>query len=112
MKRDMQFQEDALAVGAPPRRETAQPAGVAPGRVCRGRAGGSSGGRFAKVAPSNALSALTAREREVLTLWHAGMNYAEIAERTTQPMDSVGLLLQRARERLVMAADLLEGATP
>jgi len=56
----------------------------------------------------NALDALTAAEHEVLLLWNAGLNYNEIAERTGRPLESVGTNLRRARERLVLAYDLIE----
>ena len=55
----------------------------------------------------HAMDALTPRERESLLLWNAGMNYREIADRTSQSSDVVGVVLARARNRLMMACDLL-----
>ena len=50
-----------------------------------------------------ALDSLTARDREVLLLWDAGMSYPEIAERTGLAVGAIGTTLARARKRLVDA---------
>jgi DNA-directed RNA polymerase specialized sigma24 family protein len=42
-----------------------------------------------------------------MLLWDAGMSYREITDRTGQPMESVGVLLHHARERLARADDAL-----
>jgi DNA-directed RNA polymerase specialized sigma24 family protein len=47
-------------------------------------------------------------EREALMLWNGGMNYQQIAERIRQSSEVVGVLLARARNRLMMAYDLSE----
>lgn len=55
-----------------------------------------------------ALNALSARDREVLLLWDAGMSYQEIAEQTGLALGAVGTTLARARRRLVEAHDRRE----
>lgn len=55
-----------------------------------------------------ALDSLGERDREVLLLWDAGMNYKEIAEQTGLAPGAVGTTLARARHRLVEAHDELE----
>lgn len=50
-----------------------------------------------------ALEHLTPRDREVLLLWDAGMNYQEIAAQTGLAQSAVGTTLARARRRLVEA---------
>jgi DNA-directed RNA polymerase specialized sigma24 family protein len=55
-----------------------------------------------------AMNALPAPERAVLVLWNAGMSYREIAERTSQSFEIVGVFLTQARKRLLMAHDLLD----
>lgn len=50
-----------------------------------------------------ALEGLGERDREVLLLWDAGMNYAEIAAETGLAVGAVGTTLARARKRLVAA---------
>ena len=55
-----------------------------------------------------ALEALGERDREVLLLWDAGMNYTEIAEQTGLAPGAIGTTLARARRRLVDAHDALE----
>jgi DNA-directed RNA polymerase specialized sigma24 family protein len=55
-----------------------------------------------------AMDALPAVEREALILWNGGLDYREIAERTCQSSEAVGHHLARARNRLVMAYDLLD----
>lgn len=50
-----------------------------------------------------ALEQLTPRDREVLLLWDAGMNYDEIAAQTGLAKTAVGTTLARARRRLVEA---------
>jgi RNA polymerase sigma factor (sigma-70 family) len=55
-----------------------------------------------------ALDALTERDREVLLLWDAGLNYREIAEVTELAVGAVGTTLARARQRLVEAHGQME----
>lgn len=55
-----------------------------------------------------AMDMLPPAEREAFMLWNGGMDYREIAERTCQSSEAVGVHLTRARNRLVMAYDLLE----
>ena len=50
-----------------------------------------------------ALETLGDRDREVLLLWDAGMNYREIAAETGLAVGAVGTTLARARKRLVEA---------
>lgn len=50
-----------------------------------------------------ALDTLTARDRDVLLLWDAGLSYPEIAERTGLAVGAIGTTLARARKRLVDA---------
>lgn len=50
-----------------------------------------------------ALDVLSARDREVLLLWDAGLSYTEIAEQTGLAVGAVGTTLARARKRLVDA---------
>ncbi len=57
-----------------------------------------------------ALEALSDRDREVLLLWDAGLNYDEIAEQTGLARGAVGTTLARARKRLVDSHDALEGS--
>jgi DNA-directed RNA polymerase specialized sigma24 family protein len=57
----------------------------------------------------NGMEALPPGEREALLLWNGGLGYGEIAARTGQSSDAVGILLGQARNRLVMADDLLGG---
>ena len=56
-----------------------------------------------------ALEALVERDREVLQLWDAGLDYAAIAEQTGLARKSVGTTLARARQRLAEAYNALEG---
>jgi RNA polymerase sigma-70 factor (ECF subfamily) len=55
-----------------------------------------------------ALETLGERDREVLLLWDAGLNYTEIAEETGLAVGSVGTTLARARARLVEACEAEE----
>jgi len=50
-----------------------------------------------------ALGKLSERDREVLLLWNAGMNYEEIADQAGLSVGAVGTTLSRARKRLVAA---------
>jgi RNA polymerase sigma-70 factor, ECF subfamily len=52
-----------------------------------------------------ALDSLSARDREVLLLWDAGLSYQEIAQQTGLALGAVGTTLARARRRLVEAYD-------
>jgi RNA polymerase sigma-70 factor (ECF subfamily) len=56
-----------------------------------------------------ALASLTERDREVLLLWDAGLDYDEIAAQTGLARGAIGTTLARARKRLVDAHDALEG---
>lgn len=56
-----------------------------------------------------ALEALTDRDREVLLLWDAGLDYAEIAAQTGLAAGAIGTTLSRARKRLVESYESLEG---
>jgi RNA polymerase sigma factor (sigma-70 family) len=55
-----------------------------------------------------ALERLGERDREVLLLWDAGLDYGEIAEQTGLAIGAVGTTLARARKRLVTAFETLE----
>lgn len=50
-----------------------------------------------------ALNALTERDREVLLLWDAGLDYDEIAAQTGLARSAIGTTLSRARRRLANA---------
>jgi RNA polymerase sigma factor (sigma-70 family) len=54
-----------------------------------------------------ALEQLGERDREVLLLWDAGLDYGEIAEQTGLAVGAVGTTLARARKRLVNAFETL-----
>jgi RNA polymerase sigma-70 factor (ECF subfamily) len=56
-----------------------------------------------------ALAGLSERDREVLLLWDAGLDYGEIAAQTGLARGAIGTTLARARKRLVEAHDALEG---
>jgi RNA polymerase sigma-70 factor (ECF subfamily) len=56
-----------------------------------------------------ALEALTDRDREVLLLWDAGLDYADIAAQTGLAASAIGTTLSRARKRLVESYESLEG---
>lgn len=56
-----------------------------------------------------ALAQLGERDRDVLLLWDAGLNYAEIAAETGLARGAIGTTLARARRRLAEAYDALEG---
>jgi len=62
--------------------------------------------RWAQV--RRALDALSDRDREVLLLWDAGLNYREISEVTELAPGAVGTTLARARRRLVEAHGEME----
>lgn len=55
-----------------------------------------------------ALDQLSARDREVLLLWDAGLSYPEIAQQTGLAVGAVGTTLARARKRLIEAHDRME----
>jgi DNA-directed RNA polymerase specialized sigma24 family protein len=56
----------------------------------------------------HALERLSERDREVLLLWDADMNYDEIAAQTGLARGAIGTTLARAGRRLVDAYDALE----
>jgi RNA polymerase sigma-70 factor (ECF subfamily) len=56
-----------------------------------------------------ALEGLGERDREVLLLWDAGLDYREIAERAGLSPGAVGTTVARARKRLVAAYENEEG---
>ncbi len=56
----------------------------------------------------DALDRLGERDREVLLLWDAGLDYGEIADRTGLSAGAVGTTLARARKRLVAAYGIEE----
>jgi RNA polymerase sigma-70 factor (ECF subfamily) len=56
----------------------------------------------------NALEMLSERDRDILLLWDAGLNYEEIAARTGISVGSVGTTLNRARKKLVDAFESRE----
>jgi RNA polymerase sigma-70 factor (ECF subfamily) len=56
-----------------------------------------------------ALESLSERDREVLLLWDAGLDYEEIARQTGLAVTAIGTTLARARKRLVDAHAALEG---
>ncbi len=55
-----------------------------------------------------ALAELSARDRDVLLLWDAGMSYPEIAEQTGLAVGAIGTTLARARKRLLDAYDRID----
>lgn len=55
-----------------------------------------------------ALETLSERDRELLLLWDAGMNYDEIAAESGLAVGAVGTSLARARKRLVTAFESME----
>lgn len=55
-----------------------------------------------------ALEALSERDREVLLLWEAGLNYEDIAEQTGLAKGAVGTTIARAKKRLTESYDALE----
>ena len=55
-----------------------------------------------------ALKALGERDREILLLWNAGLDYQEIARQTGLSPGAIGTTLARARRRLVEAHDAME----
>jgi RNA polymerase sigma-70 factor (ECF subfamily) len=56
-----------------------------------------------------ALGQLSERDREVLLLWDAGLDYDEIAKQTGLARSAIGTTLSRARRRLVEAHRGLDG---
>ncbi len=61
-----------------------------------------------KAGVTEALETLSARDREVLLLWDAGMSYPEIAEQTGLAVGAIGTTLARARKRLLDAYDRMD----
>ncbi len=57
----------------------------------------------------SALDELSERDRDVLLLWDAGLDYEEIAKETGLSRGAVGTTLARAKKKLVDAHDALEG---
>jgi len=57
-----------------------------------------------------ALAQLSERDREVLLLWDAGLDYDEIAAQTRLARGAIGTTLSRARKRLVEAHAAMEGS--
>lgn len=55
-----------------------------------------------------ALEQLAERDREILLLWDAGLDYREIAEQTGLAIGAIGTTLARARKRLVTAFETLD----
>jgi RNA polymerase sigma-70 factor (ECF subfamily) len=55
-----------------------------------------------------ALERLSERDRDILLLWDAGLDYEMIAEQTGLSRGAIGTTLTRARKRLVEAYDSLE----
>ncbi len=55
-----------------------------------------------------ALERLGERDRDVLLLWDAGLDYGEIAAQTGLAKGAIGTTLARARRRLAEAYDALE----
>ena len=55
-----------------------------------------------------ALEQLSARDRDALLLWEAGLSYTEIARELGLSVGAVGTTLARARQRLVRAYNALE----
>lgn len=61
-----------------------------------------------EAAARRALDALSDRDREVLLLWDAGLNYDEIAAQAGLSVGAIGTTLARARRKLVEAHNALE----
>jgi RNA polymerase sigma-70 factor (ECF subfamily) len=61
-----------------------------------------------EAAARRALEQLSDRDREVLLLWDAGLNYEEIAQQAGLAVGAIGTTLARARRRLVEAHNALE----
>ena len=57
-----------------------------------------------------ALEALSERDRDVLLLWDAGLDYQEIAAQIGLSVGAIGTTLSRARKRLVESYDAQEGS--
>lgn len=60
-------------------------------------------------AVKRALDALGEKDRDVLLLWDAGLNYQEIARQTGLAVGGIGTTLNRARKRLVEVYEEMEG---
>jgi RNA polymerase sigma-70 factor (ECF subfamily) len=65
--------------------------------------------RAREAAARAALDTLSERDREVLLLWDAGLNYEEIAAQAGLAPGAIGTTLARARRKLVDAHNALEG---
>lgn len=63
-----------------------------------------------RAAAQRALEQVGERDREVLLLWDAGLDYREIAEQTGLAVGAIGTTLSRARKRLVAAYEAAHGA--
>ena len=55
-----------------------------------------------------ALDSLSERDREVLLLWDAGLNYTDISEQTGLAKTAIGTTIARAKKKLVEAHEALE----
>jgi RNA polymerase sigma factor (sigma-70 family) len=55
-----------------------------------------------------ALDVLSERDREVLLLWDAGLNYVEISAQTGLAKTAIGTTIARAKKKLVEAHEALE----
>jgi RNA polymerase sigma-70 factor (ECF subfamily) len=56
-----------------------------------------------------ALAELSEMDREVLLLWNAGFDYAEIADQTGLAHGAIGTTIARAKKKLLHAHEALEG---
>ena len=61
-----------------------------------------------EAAARHALDTLSDRDREVLLLWDAGLNYEEIAQQAGLAVGAIGTTLARARRKLIEAHNALE----
>ena len=56
-----------------------------------------------------ALDRLSDKDRDVLLLWDAGLDYREISNETGLAIGAIGTTLNRARKRLVEVYEEMEG---